>query len=319
MDHEEALDRALADLEIVEAAYADEIQLDKNHDKSSRKFPLRFTLKLGDEQNEEEDALVTLEFVTGYPTKTGVQIVSYRSRSPKNKARLDETVASIRKTSIECLDEGMEGGLACCAKAFEAWNDYHDNHPISTSDDNATDDICNDLVPSQLLSDYKWITGEPLLDKKSTFQAHICRVSSEREAKEALKQLIEGSTKIQKATHNMVSLNRTIFWLIDANNLFCGLIVSLFKLEKWAFRLIETVGNDGATVLKHDNDDDGEDAAGSRLAHLLEMRNENCVLVVVSRWYGGIKLGPKRFAHINNVARELLQHCHEKNLLGALT
>ena len=64
-------------------------------------------------------------------------------------------------------------------------------------------------------------------------------------------------------------------------------------------------------ILKHDNDDDGEDAAGSRLAHLLELRRETSVLVVVSRWFGGISLGPKRFAHINNVARELLVHCHE--------
>lgn len=32
------------------------------------------------------------------------------------------------------------------------------------------------------------------------------------------------------------------------------------------------------------------------------------VMVVVSRWYGGIHLGPDRFKHINNVARVLLQH-----------
>jgi Uncharacterized protein family UPF0029 len=58
--------------------------------------------------------------------------------------------------------------------------------------------------------------------------------------------------------------------------------------------------------LKHDNDDDGEDGAGSRLAHLLEMRRANNVLVLVSRWFGGIQLGPKRFVHINNVARDVL-------------
>lgn len=74
--------------------------------------------------------------------------------------------------------------------------------------------------------------------------------------------------------------------------------------------------DNGKKVLKHDNDDDGEDAAGARLAHLLEMRKEDGIFVVVSRWYGGIKLGPKRFAHINNVARELLQECHEKGLLN---
>jgi putative IMPACT (imprinted ancient) family translation regulator len=64
-------------------------------------------------------------------------------------------------------------------------------------------------------------------------------------------------------------------------------------------------------VKKFDNEDDGEDGAGPRLAQLLEMRGEDGVLVVVSRWYGGIKLGPKRFAHITNVARELLISCHE--------
>lgn len=78
---------------------------------------------------------------------------------------------------------------------------------------------------------------------------------------------------------------------------------------QYAYRVVEHLeGND---ILKHDNDDDGEDAAGSRLAHLLEMRNETNALVVVSRWFGGIHLGPKRFAHITNVARELLAQCEQ--------
>ena len=29
-------------------------------------------------------------------------------------------------------------------------------------------------------------------------------------------------------------------------------------------------------------------------------------IVVVSRWYGGIHLGPDRFRHINNAARQVL-------------
>lgn len=66
-------------------------------------------------------------------------------------------------------------------------------------------------------------------------------------------------------------------------------------------------------VIQHDNDDDGEQGAGSRLAHLLEMRKEDGVLIVVSRWFGGTLLGPKRFAHISNVARELLLHFHSNN------
>jgi putative IMPACT (imprinted ancient) family translation regulator len=50
-------------------------------------------------------------------------------------------------------------------------------------------------------------------------------------------------------------------------------------------------------VVIQDNDDDGETAAGSRLAHLLQVMEVRDVCVVVSRWYGGIKLGPDRFAN----------------------
>ena len=58
---------------------------------------------------------------------------------------------------------------------------------------------------------------------------------------------------------------------------------------------------------KSDNDEDGEHGAGKHLSHLLEMRNENQVLVVVSRWFGGILLGPRRFAYITNCARNSLE------------
>ncbi len=56
-------------------------------------------------------------------------------------------------------------------------------------------------------------------------------------------------------------------------------------------------------------DDDGEAAAGGRLLHLLQMVDARDVVVVVSRWYGGTLLGPARFTHINNAARELLDSC----------
>ena len=43
------------------------------------------------------------------------------------------------------------------------------------------------------------------------------------------------------------------------------------------------------------------------MLHLLEILDCQNVLVVVSRWYGGIQLGPDRFKHINNVARNILE------------
>jgi putative IMPACT (imprinted ancient) family translation regulator len=56
-----------------------------------------------------------------------------------------------------------------------------------------------------------------------------------------------------------------------------------------------------------DNDDDGETAAGGRLAHLLHILEVDNVLVVVTRYFGGIHLGPDRFKHINQAARNALE------------
>jgi putative IMPACT (imprinted ancient) family translation regulator len=54
-----------------------------------------------------------------------------------------------------------------------------------------------------------------------------------------------------------------------------------------------------------DYDDDGE-TAGGRLLHLLQLMDAWDVVVVVSRWYGGVQLGPDRFRIINGVARAAL-------------
>ncbi|KAL1743115.1 hypothetical protein HDZ31DRAFT_83657 [Schizophyllum fasciatum] len=61
------------------------------------------------------------------------------------------------------------------------------------------------------------------------------------------------------------------------------------------------------TVLHQDNDDDGETAAGGRLAHLIQIMEVNNVLVIVTRFFGGIHLGPDRFKHINQAARDALE------------
>lgn len=56
-----------------------------------------------------------------------------------------------------------------------------------------------------------------------------------------------------------------------------------------------------------ENDDDGETAAGSRLAFLLNVTDAQDVLVVVTRWFGGVLLGDIRFKHISTAARDALQ------------
>jgi putative IMPACT (imprinted ancient) family translation regulator len=56
-----------------------------------------------------------------------------------------------------------------------------------------------------------------------------------------------------------------------------------------------------------DCDDDGEYLAGASLLHLLEMTDAKNVMIIVTRWHGGVPLGRDRFRHIHKCALDLLQ------------
>ncbi|KAJ7338756.1 hypothetical protein JRQ81_012658 [Phrynocephalus forsythii] len=114
--------------------------------------------------------------------------------------------------------------------------------------------------------------GTPITDRRSTFQAHLAPVVTPKQVKSVLAELYKNK-KIANATHN-----------IFAYRIYC---------------------EDKQTFLQ-DCEDDGETAAGGRLLHLMQILDVRNVLVVVSRWYGGILLGPDRFKHINNCARNIL-------------
>jgi len=265
-DEEENLVRALADLELLEAAYPDEIST-----KEDSIFPLRFSFRLPD-----SSSVINLELPSGYPLLNAVRITSFHATTSGGKARLEAAVAAMKKAALEALELEEEGGLACCAAGFEAWHDYTEETSVLQAEQ------VSPPIFKKAVKIHKWITGAPLVDRKSSFIAHVCSVSKEHDVHEALDQLIHDNPKLTRASHNM-----------------------------WAYRFTESLEN-GDFVLKHDNDDDGEDAAGSRLAHLLHVRNEDGAFVVVSRFYGGTKLGPKRFAHITNVASEILESFRER-------
>ncbi len=127
--------------------------------------------------------------------------------------------------------------------------------------------MINEIVAEK---SFTFTTSEPIVDRKSTFQGHATEVSSRNDVVLALQQL-KLNTKIERATHNI-----------------------------YAYRIFD--GN----VWLQDCDDDGESQAGCRLLHLLQVTEAKNVLVVVSRWFGGIHLGAARFKHINNAARHVL-------------
>ena len=63
---------------------------------------------------------------------------------------------------------------------------------------------------------------------------------------------------------------------------------------------------------KTGHDDDGEQWAGKRLEKVLEELNVQGS-VVVARWYGGVMLGPVRFSHIEDVAKQAIRKWQHRN------
>ena len=60
--------------------------------------------------------------------------------------------------------------------------------------------------------------------------------------------------------------------------------------------------SDGGPV----KDDDGESGAGAVILRMLEREGLVDVIVVVTRWYGGVHLGGDRFAHVVTCTRAFL-------------
>ncbi|KAG5925348.1 hypothetical protein E4U53_003338 [Claviceps sorghi] len=125
----------------------------------------------------------------------------------------------------------------------------------------------------------EWTVSEVVVENKSTFVARVARARSPDEARRLVRRLV-ADRKIGGATHNITA---------------------------WRIRSDEGAGaGAGAGLQFQDCDDDGETAAGGRLLHLMQVMDVWGVVVVVSRWFGGVKLGPRRFAVINAVARDAM-------------
>ncbi|KAF2462780.1 UPF0029-domain-containing protein [Lindgomyces ingoldianus] len=117
-----------------------------------------------------------------------------------------------------------------------------------------------------------WIIAPPITEKKSIFLARVAPVYSPAQAKSYVAHLLATDKKAARATHNITA------WRIRGLN----------------------------DTSYQDCDDDGETAAGGRILHLMQLMDVWDVMVIVTRWYGGVLLGPDRFRIINTTAREAL-------------
>ncbi|EAW14806.1 IMPACT family protein [Aspergillus clavatus NRRL 1] len=126
-----------------------------------------------------------------------------------------------------------------------------------------------------------WTLSDVVTEKKSVFVGRAVRVTSSEQAQGYLDHLLATEKKVAAATHNISA------WRIRQQRASAG-------------------KGESAEMIVQDCDDDGETAAGGRLLHLMQLMDVWDVIVVVTRWYGGILLGPDRFRIINAVGRDAL-------------
>ena len=122
----------------------------------------------------------------------------------------------------------------------------------------------------------KILRGEPISDRKSKFLAHVAPINSEQDGMAVVKEL-RGNKWIVSACHPTI----------------------------YAYRFRDQ----SKGIIAQDAEDDGEAAAAKKILFLLEQAGVEGYIVVVTRWFGGILLGPDRFKHIMECSRQaLVQH-----------
>ncbi|KAI0434716.1 RWD repeat domain-containing protein [Xylaria sp. FL1042] len=222
-----------------------------------------------------ESSSIRVEFPADYPAVPPAVIGTNSTGQGGKKGDAARELALF----CQALGNVYEPGSVCLFDAIEELNrllgeqapepELPDADPGEHVDGNTStgDGPTEDL---DLTKEPPWVLSDPVVELKSTFVARCAAVSSVTEAEAFLQHLLASDKKVRTATHNMTA------WRIRGPN----------------------------NTSFQDCNDDGETAAGSRLLHLMQLMDLWDVMVVVTRWYGGQKLGPRRFALINQAARD---------------
>ena len=123
------------------------------------------------------------------------------------------------------------------------------------------------------LKEFCALKSNVIKSKKSVFFAHTAHVLTVEDVNR-FRTFLMDAQGLGDATHNIV-----------------------------AYRLCPT---GDSSSLQEDFDDDGEHAAGGRLLLLMQKMKVYNRVVIVTRYFGGVLLGPVRFKHINDCAQEVI-------------
>jgi hypothetical protein len=236
-------------------------------------------LPRGDEGEEDDASSLRIRFPPTYPESSAPQVLGTEHASGGRRGAGERDLRLFR----EAVESSWQAGAVCL---FDAVEDFGRRLQEEKEQEEA-DAAAEEGVPSErpekaeaqmeellaTMSPPPWTLSEVVTDMKSTFIAHVAPVTSPDQASLYIAHLLASDKRIRTATHNIT-----------------------------AWRIREDENGSGTTY--QDSDDDGETAAGARVLHLMQLMGLWNAVVVVTRWYGGVKLGPRRFAVINAVARD---------------
>ncbi|KAI1301062.1 hypothetical protein F5Y03DRAFT_385706 [Xylaria venustula] len=122
-----------------------------------------------------------------------------------------------------------------------------------------------------------WSTSQPVTLKQSTFVVRATALTDPSQRQSVLQSLFASIPSLESATHNA-----------------------------WAYRAKVPTNLFNATTIKEESFDDGESGCGSFLLKNMQEMNAVDMLVVMTRWYGGIMLGPDRWRIMRSCLRDAL-------------
>ena len=225
-----------------------------------------------------DDVSLRLQLSPEYPQEPPVVLGTHSSGEHGKRGVASRDLSLFR----QAVGEVYEPGQVSLFDAIEKFREYLEARAAAAEDDLAA---AEETQPGsaegpaehadssawlQSLPAPPWVLSEPFVELRSTFLARCATVSSPAEANQFVQHLLAVDKRVRGATHNITA---------------------------WRIR-----GPNGTSF--QDCNDDGETAAGGRLLHLMQLMDLWDTMVVVTRWYGGHKLGPRRFALINAAARD---------------
>ncbi|OAL71335.1 hypothetical protein A7D00_4236 [Trichophyton violaceum] len=230
-----------------------------------------------------------LGFGSNYPT-TPPRVLGPASSGARGEGKryadiLADSVARVWTEGSVCLYDLIVDAEERFNEIKSAQNEKEKNDNTLPIDEPSTSTLEEkDMHSLGLATPPPWVISDAITEKKSVFVARAATVESKEQAEKYLDHLLATEKKVASATHNITA---------------------------WRIRQSQQSSNDqqqqpGRDTVVQDFDDDGETAAGGRLLHLMQLMDVWDVVVVVTRWYGGVKLGPDRFRIINAAARDAL-------------